>query len=101
MAIAARAGRWPRSWTIVALSYAPRGTRCIGVPDRLLRSPARRGPLALRDEVRDRPLGLLGGERHGLGERRVGVDGERHVLRVEARLDRQHGLGQQLARVDA
>ena len=52
-------------------------------------------------DVGDRALGHLGAEADRLGEGRVRVDGEADVLGVEARLDRQDGLGEQLAGVDA
>ena len=47
------------------------------------------------------PAADLGGEDDGLRQRRVRVDRERDVLGVRAHLDRVHGLGDQLAGVDA
>ena len=47
------------------------------------------------------PVRHLGGERDRLRQRRVRVDRERDVLGVGAHLEREHGLGDQLAGADA
>ena len=57
--------------------------------------------LALGRQVGDGALGHLGREADRLRQRRVRVDRERDVLRVGAHLDREHGLGDQLAGVGA
>ena len=68
----------------------------------LIRSSLRRPARALGHvQVGDRALGHLGGEADRLRQRRVGVDREADVLGVGAHLEREHGLGDQLAGVDA
>src|SRR5688572_24002952 len=52
-------------------------------------------------EVGDRPLGDLGGEEDGLGQRRMRVDGKAEIVGVCPHLQRQHRLGDQLAGIDA
>jgi hypothetical protein len=48
-------------------------------------------------EISNRALEGLGCHADGLGERRVRVDGEANILGVGAHLDRQRGLGNEVA----
>ena len=59
----------------------------------------RRLPLLRHIQIRQHPGEGLGRHREGLGERRVGMDGEGDVLGLAAHLDRQRGFRNEVAGV--
>src|ERR1700694_660764 len=64
-------------------------------------SPALLSRPRLRQHVRDGALGHFGAEENRLRQRRMRVDREADILGIGAHLEREHGLGDELARVDA